>query len=197
MKLLEERIIKDGQIRFSEKGDPIIKVGSFLNHQIDVNLLLELGEEVKRRFEGKQITKIVTVEASGIAIATAFAVVLKVPVVFAKKHATLNVDPERCLTARIHSYTHDTDYTISIERDCIKAEDKLLFVDDFLANGEALRGLYTIAESAGADVTGCAIAIEKGFQKGGDNLRREGKQIESLAIIDSIENGKIVFRENN
>ena len=189
MKLLEDRIVSEGTIL---PGD-IVKVGSFLNHQIDVKLLLEMGKEVKRLYEGVDITKIVTVEASGIAIATAFAVSMELPVVFAKKYKTTNVSGD-VLTAEVHSYTHGTSYTMTIESRYINHDDKVLLVDDFLANGEALRGLRTIIEKAGAHVAGCAIAIEKGFQHGGDKLREEGLRIDSLAVIDSIENGRIVFR---
>lgn len=189
MKLLEDKILKDGTVM---PGN-IVKVGSFLNHQIDVDLLLKMGEEVKSLYSDTDITKIVTVEASGIAIATAFAAVMHVPVVFAKKYQTLNVS-ENVYTASVHSYTHNKNYNIYIERDFICKDDNLLLVDDFLANGEALKGLCTIASSAGANVVGCAVAIEKGFQKGGDSLRKTGLRIESLAIIDSITDGKITFR---
>ena len=189
MKLLEDRIVEEGTIL---PGN-IVKVGSFLNHRIDVDLLLAMGEEVKRLYDGTRLTKIVTVEASGIAIATAFAVVMHLPVVFAKKYKTTNVSGD-ILTAEVHSYTHNSSYTMTIESRYIDADDEVLLVDDFLANGEALRGLRTIIEKAGAHVAGCAIAIEKGFQHGGDKLREEGLRIDSLALIDSIEGGKINFR---
>ena len=189
MKLLEERIQKEGTIL---PGN-IVKVGSFLNHQIDVELLLEMGKETARIYDGEQITKILTVEASGIAIATAFAVIMHLPVVFAKKYKTTNVSGD-VLTAEVHSFTHGSDYTMTVERRCIHPDDRVLIVDDFLANGEALRGLSKIVRDAGAETAGCAIAIEKGFQHGGDKLREEGLRIESLAVIDSIENGKIIFR---
>lgn len=189
MRLLEERIQNEGTIL---PGN-IVKVGSFLNHQIDVELLLEMGKETARLYEGERITKILTVEASGIAIATAFAAVMHVPVVFAKKYRTTNVSGD-VLTADVHSYTHGTDYKMTVERRYIRPDDSILLVDDFLANGEALRGLLTIVKNGGAKVAGCAIAIEKGFQHGGDKLREEGLRIESLAIIDSIEDGRIVFR---
>lgn len=189
MKLLEDRIVKEGTVL---PGN-IVKVGSFLNHRIDVDLLLAMGEEVKRLYEGTRITKILTVEASGIAIATAFAVVMHLPVVFAKKYKTTNVSGE-ILTAQVHSYTHNSEYTMTVESKYIDKDDEVLLVDDFLANGEALNGLCTIVEKAGAHVAGCAIAIEKGFQHGGDKLREEGLRIESLALIDSIEDGIIHFR---
>ena len=189
MKLLEERIIKDGSVL---PGN-IVKVGSFLNHQIDVELLLEMGREVKRLFSDSIITKIITVEASGIAIATAFAAVMHVPVVFAKKYKTLNVSGS-VYTAPVHSFTHNKDYTMTIERQYIDPDDRVLLVDDFLANGEALKGLCNIVRGAGAQIVGAAIAVEKGFQHGGDTLRKKGLRIESLAIIDSIDDGIITFR---
>lgn len=189
VKLLEERIIKDGIVL---PGN-ILKVGSFLNHMLDVQLLIAMGEEVKRLYAGSQITKIVTVESSGIAIATAFGAVMNLPVVFAKKYKTLNVSGD-VYTAPVHSYTHNKDYTMTVEKQYIQCTDKLLLVDDFLANGEALRGLLKIAKEAGASVTGAAIAIEKGFQHGGDALRNEGVRIESLAVIESMEDGKVYFR---
>ena len=189
LKQLEERILKDGQVL---PGN-IVKVGSFLNHCVDVSLLLDMGEEVKSLYADEKITKILTVEASGIAIATAFAVCMGVPVVFAKKYHSMNIS-DNVYTAKVHSFTHDKDYNICIEREYLSKDDCVLIVDDFLANGEALKGLLKITECAGAQVAGCAIAIEKGFQKGGRELRDKGVRIESLAVIDSIDDGIIKFR---
>jgi xanthine phosphoribosyltransferase len=190
MKLLENRILKDGKVL---PGN-ILKVGSFLNHQIDVGLLIDMGKEVKRLYKDQHITKIITVEASGIAIATAFAAVISVPVVFAKKHSTSNLS-EDLYTARVHSYTHGSDYDMVVEKPFISKNDKVLLVDDFLANGAALEGLIKIVEQAGAEIVGCAIAIEKGFQNGGDRIRSRGIRIESLAIIDEMDNNTITFRQ--
>ena len=190
MELLEKRILEDGVIL---PGN-VVKVGSFLNHQIDVQLLLELGREVQRRFAGERITKLLTVEASGIAIATAFAAVMGVPVVFAKKHASSNLSGG-VYSAATHSYTHGTDYTMVVEKAYLSSADRVLIVDDFLANGAAIQSLISIADQAGAEVAGCAIAIEKGFQHGGDELRKAGVRVESLAVIDSIDGGTITFRK--
>lgn len=189
MKLLEDRIVSEGTVL---PGN-IVKVGSFLNHQIDVELLLSMGEEVQRLFAHDGVTKLLTVEASGIAIATAFAVKLSVPLVFAKKYKTSNVSGE-VYSAKVHSYTHNNDYNMTVEKRYISPTDRILIVDDFLANGEAIKGLKQITEDAGAILTGCVVAIEKGFQHGGDKLRAEGIRIESLALIDSIDDGKISFR---
>ena len=188
MKLLEDRILKDGKVL---PGN-ILKVGSFLNHQIDVGLLMEMGREVQRLYSGTEITKIVTVEASGIAIATAFAAVMEVPLVFAKKHGTSNLSGD-LFTARVHSYTHGNDYNMVVEKQFINKEDRVLLVDDFLANGAALEGLISIVSQAGAQIAGCAIAIEKGFQGGGDRIRGRGIRVESLAMIESMDDSAVVF----
>lgn len=189
MKLLEDRILQDGQVL---PGN-VLKVGSFLNHQVDVELLLEMGKEVSRLYDGENVTKLVTAEASGIAIATAFGAVMKVPVVFAKKNRTSNLSGE-FYTANVHSYTHGNDYKMVIEKQYLSESDRVVIVDDFLANGAALEGLCNIINQSGATIVGCAIAIEKGFQNGGDKLREKGVRVESLAIIDSMENGQLVFR---
>ena len=190
MKLLEEKILKDGAVY---PGN-ILKVGGFLNHQIDINLLLEMGKEVKRLYEGEKITKILTVEASGIAIATAFGVVLNSKVLFAKKHASKNLAGD-VYSASSHSYTHGNDYEMVVEKAFLSPEDKVLIVDDFLAVGGALNALINIVSQSGAELVGCAIAIEKAYQGGGDEIRKKGIRVESLAMIESMEDGKIIFRK--
>lgn len=189
MKALEERILRDGKVL---PGN-ILNVNTFLNHQIDAPFMMEMGEEIARLFEEDKPTKILTIEASGIAIGFAAAAVMKLPLVFAKKNKTSNVDSDvYCST--VHSYTHNKDYTAVISRDVLCKGDRVLIVDDFLANGCALRGLIRIVEQAGATVVGCTTAVEKGYQGGGDGLRREGIKVESLAIIESMEGGKVTFR---
>jgi len=189
MKLLEEKILKDGAVYPGH----ILKVGSFLNHQIDINLLLEMGKEVKRLYEGEKITKILTVEASGIAIATAFAVVLNVPVLFAKKHASKNLAGD-VYSASSHSYTHGNDYNMVVEKQFLTENDRVLVVDDFLAVGGALNALINIVSQSKAELVGCAIAIEKAFQGGGDKLREKGIRVESLAMIESMDDNSVTFR---
>lgn len=189
MKLLEEKILKEGIVL---PGN-VLKVNSFLNHQIDVSLLVELGYEVAKLFENDGITKIVTVEASGIAIAAAFASVMKVPMVFAKKNSASNISGE-VYSQPTHSYTHNKDYNIVIEKRFLTKDDRVLIVDDFLANGAALTSLINIVEESGATLVACVPAIEKGFQGGGDELRKKGIRVESLAIIDGMSDGNIVFR---
>ena len=190
MELLKERIKKDGLVY---PGN-ILKVGSFLNHQIDIELLLEMGREVKRLYEGARITKILTVEASGIAIATAFGAVMGVPVLFAKKHASANLSGE-VYSSRVHSYTHGNDYNMVVEKQFLSKDDSVLIVDDFLAVGGALNGLIDIVNQSGADIAGCAIAIEKAFQGGGDKLREQGIRVESLAMIESMTDSEVIFRD--
>ena len=153
---------------------------------------MEIRREVQRLYSGTEITKIVTVEASGIAIATAFAAVMEVPLVFAKKHGTSNLSGD-LFTARVHSYTHGNDYNMVVEKQFINKEDRVLLVDDFLANGAALEGLISIVSQAGAQIAGCAIAIEKGFQGGGDRIRGRGIRVESLAMIESMDDSAVVF----
>lgn len=189
MHLMEEMILNHGKIL---PGN-VLKVGSFLNQQIDTRLLRECGQEVARLFADCGITKVLTIEASGIALASAVAMEMDVPMVFAKKHKTSNVDGDVFATV-VHSFTHNTDYTVVVSRDYLSAGDTVLLVDDFLANGAALRGLMELSRQAGAKVAGAAIAIEKCFQNGGDALRADGLRVESLACIESMEAGNIIFR---
>ncbi len=190
MVALEKKILKEGKVL---PGN-ILKVGSFLNHQIDVDFIMEMGKEIERLFGNEKVTKILTIETSGIPIAFAAGAALHIPVVFAKKHKTSNVSGDVYKTV-VHSYTHGTDYTVVVEGDYLSDKDNVLIVDDFLANGKALKGLLDIVAQAGASSVGAVCAIEKGFQHGGDELRDYGIRVESLAIIDSMEDGKIVFRK--
>ena len=194
MKCLEKRIIHDGVV----KEGNVLKVDSFLNHQMDTNLFNEMGKEWKKRFEGKQITKILTIEASGIGIACIVAQHFQVPVVFAKKAKTINLDGD-LYTAEVESFTHKTKNQIVVSKKFINENDRVLLIDDFLANGCALLGLIQIVEAAGATVEGIGIAIEKGFQQGGQIIRNSGYQLESLAIVESMdwETGTINLGENN
>lgn len=192
MRELEEKILAEGQVC---PGN-ILKVGSFLNHRIDVDFLMKMGKEIARLFENCNINKIVTIEASGIAIAVAAAAAMHVPVVFAKKHKTLNI-PGDVYSSMVYSYTHRTEYPVVISREFLSDKDRVLIVDDFLAHGNALHGLADIVNQAGAGVEGMAIAIEKGFQHGGDELRATGMRVESLAIVDAMNDGKINFRAQN
>ena len=189
MKALENKILTEGRVR---PGD-ILNVGSFLNQQMDVDFLMEMGREIAGLFAESGVTRIVTIESSGIAIAVAAGAAMHVPVVFAKKHRSGNVSGEVYRTV-IHSYTHGVDYGVVLAKDYLGKDDRVLLVDDFLANGMALEGLIDMVEQAGAELVGAAIAVEKGFQHGGDRLREKGVRVESLAIIDSMENGKLKFR---
>ncbi len=191
MKLLEERIRKDGVV----KEGNVLKVDSFLNHQMDIDLFNEMGKEWARLFADRPITKILTVEASGIGIACVAAQHFHVPVVFAKKTQSLNIDGE-VYSTKIQSFTHKKIYDVIVSKKFIKPEDHILIIDDFLANGCALEGLLQIVEDAGATVEGIGIAVEKGFQKGGDLIREKGVRVESLAIVESMDaaTGEIVFR---
>ncbi len=191
MKLLEERIRKDGVVK---KGN-VLKVDSFLNHQMDVELFDEMGKEFRRLFADKPINKILTIEASGIGIACVVAQHFHVPVVFAKKTQSINIDGE-VYSTQIESFTHKRVYNVIVSQKYITPEDHILIIDDFLANGCAVNGLIELIHSAGATVEGVGIAIEKGQQIGGRLLREKGLQVESLAIIESMddETGKIVFR---
>lgn len=191
MKLLEERIRKDGKV----KEGNVLKVDSFLNHQMDTNLFAEMGKEWKRLFKDKKINKILTIEASGIGIACIVAQQFGVPVVFAKKTKTLNIDGE-VYTARIHSFTHSKDYDVIVSKKFLGKEDHVLIIDDFLANGCALEGLMNMVMDSGATLEGIGIAVEKGFQQGGKLIRDKGVQLESLAIVESMDakTGEIVFR---
>lgn len=191
MNFLEERIMKDGVV----KPGNVLKVENFLNHQMDITLLDQMAEEFQRRFAGKHINKILTIEASGIGIACSVARTFRVPLVFAKKSKSINIDGEMYV-AEVESFTHKNVNQVIVSKKLITPEDHVLIVDDFLANGCALNGLISIVESAGATVEGLGIAIEKGFQNGGKQLREKGYQLESLAIIDAMdaETGKIQFR---
>ena len=192
MNFLEERILKDGII----KEGNVLKVDSFLNHQMDIDLFNEIGREFKKRFEGKEINKILTIEASGIGIACIAAQHFHVPVVFAKKSQSINLEGEM-LVAEVESFTHKCKNNVSVAKKFLNPEDKVLIIDDFLANGCALQGLIQIVQSAGASVEGIGIVIEKGFQSGGRIIRNLGFQLESLAIIEKmdVEDGSVVFRE--
>ena len=194
MNFLEERIAKDGVV----KPGNVLKVDSFLNHQMDPRLMVQMAEEFKRRFAGQPINKILTIEASGIGIAAFVALVFDVPLVFAKKSKSINIDGEMYV-AEVESFTHKNKNQVIVSRKFLNENDHVLIIDDFLANGCALQGLIQIAESAGATVEGCGIAIEKGFQIGGRVIRNLGYQLESLAIVDAMdaETGTITFREQN
>lgn len=191
MKLLEERIRKDGTV----KAGNVLKVDSFLNHQMDIELFGEMGKEWARLFADCPITKILTVEASGIGIACVAAQHFHVPVVFAKKAQSLNIDGE-VYSSKIESFTHKRVYDVIVSKKFIRPEDHILIIDDFLANGCALEGLLEIVSEAGATAEGIGIAVEKGFQKGGDLIRSKGIRVESLAIVESMdaETGEITFR---
>ena len=191
MKLLEERIRKEGKVF---EGD-VLKVDRFLNHQIDVKLLSELGAEWKRLYEGTEINKILTIEASGIGIACVAALQFDVPVVFAKKTKTVNIAAD-VYTSKVESYTHKTTYDIIVSKEFLGAGDKVLIIDDFLANGKALEGLIKLCEDAGATVAGIGIAVEKAHQPGGDRIRSMGYRVESLARVKSMSvDGTIEFAD--
>ena len=192
MNCVEERILKDGVVKYGN----VLKVDSFLNHQIDVKLLDEIAREFLRRFEGSTITKVLTIEASGIAIACAVARMLGVPVVFAKKSKSVNLDGESYV-AEVESFTHKNTNQVIVSKKYLSENDHVLIVDDFLANGCALQGLISIVDASGAEVVGCGIVIEKGFQEGGHRLRNLGFHLESLAIVESMddETGAVVFRQ--
>lgn len=191
MKALEEKILKEGKVL---PGN-ILKVGSFLNHRLDVDFIMQMGEEIARLFAEDNVNLILTIETSGIPIAVAAAAAMHIPVVFAKKNKTGNLDGGLYSTV-VHSYTHGTDYNVVVSKDYINNGDNVLIVDDFLANGKALEGLIDIVGQAGATVKGCCCAIEKGFQQGGDNLRRKGVKVESLAIVESMNDTSVTFRKN-
>jgi len=192
MNFLEEKILKDGIV----KEGNVLKVDSFLNHQMDIELFNEMGKEWKKRFAGKEINKILTIEASGIGIACIAAQHFGVPVVFAKKSKSINLEGDM-YTAEVESFTHKNKNQVIVAKKFLSEEDHVLLIDDFLANGCALQGLIQIVQSAGATVEGIGIAIEKGFQTGGKIIRNLGYQLESLAIVDAMndETGEIVFRE--
>ena len=191
MELLEERIRRDGVV----KSEGVLKVDGFLNHQMDINLFNEMGKELKRLFADAPINKILTIEASGIGIAAVVAQHFDVPVVFAKKSQSINLDGD-VYSTKIQSFTHQRIYDVIVSKKFLNAGDHVLLIDDFLANGCALNGLIDLVEDAGATVEGIGIAVEKGFQPGGDDLRSRGYHLESLAIVQSMnpETGEIVFR---
>ncbi len=191
MELLEQRIRRDGVV----KSEGVLKVDSFLNHQMDINLFNEMGKEWKRLFADAPINKILTIEASGIGIAAVAAQHFGVPVVFAKKSQSINLDGDMYST-KIQSFTHQRIYDVIVSKKFLNADDHVLLIDDFLANGCALNGLIDLVEEAGATVEGIGIAVEKGFQPGGDDLRARGYHLESLAIVQAMdpETGEIEFR---
>lgn len=189
MELLKERIRKDGKVR---EGN-VLKVDSFLNHQMDITLFAEIGKEFKRRFANETVTKILTIEASGIGIACIAAQYFDVPVVFAKKNKTKNIAGD-VYTGKVESFTHGRSYDIIVSKEFLNENDKILLIDDFLANGSALLGLASLVEQAGAELVGAGIVIEKGFQPGGAMLREKGIRIESLAIVDSMTTDAVIFR---
>ena len=191
MNFLEERIVKDGVV----KPGNVLKVDSFLNHQMDIALMEEIGREFKRRFGHKTITKVMTIEASGIGIAAFVAREFGVPMVFAKKSKSINIDGSMYM-AEVESFTHKNRNQVIVSKKFLQKDEHILIIDDFLANGFALQGLIAIARAAGAIVEGCGIVIEKGFQNGGRIIRNMGYQVESLAIVDGMnaETGEITFR---
>lgn len=190
MELLKERIRKDGKI----KSGNVLKVDSFLNHQMDIQLFGEIGKEFKRRYEDAEITKILTIEASGIGIACIAAQCFNVPVVFAKKNQTKNIAGD-VYTEKVESFTHGRVYDIIVSKEFLKPEDKVLIIDDFLANGSALLGLVNLVKDAKATVVGAGIVIEKGFQEGGELIRSQGIRVESLAIVETMsEEDGVTFR---
>ena len=193
LKLLEDRIVKDGIV----KPGNVLKVDSFLNHQMDISLFNDMGKEFKRLFNDTPINKILTIEASGIGIACVAAQYFdNVPVVFAKKSQTVNIDGE-VYSTKIESFTHKRVYDVILSKKYLSSKDHVLIIDDFLANGCALNGLLDIAQKAGATVEGVGMAVEKGFQRGGELIRQKGIRVESLAIIESMDadSGNIVFKE--
>lgn len=191
MKILEDRILKDGKVF---EGN-VLKVDSFLNHQLDVKLLSEIGAELKRLYSDCDITKVLTIEASGIGVGCMVAQYFNCPVVFAKKSKTINIKSD-VYTSKVESFTHQCTYDIIVSKDFLSKNDTVLIVDDFLAKGNALIGLIDIVNQSGANLAGCGIAIEKGYQGGGDILRNKDIRIESMAIIESMNDktGEIVFR---
>lgn len=189
MKAMEEKIRKEGKVFPGH----ILKVGSFLNHQLDADFLMEVGREIADLYKDEKIDKIVTIETSGVAVGFAVAAVLHLPVVYAKKHRSSNLSPD-LYSAIVHSYTHNTDYTVYISKEFLHEGERILIVDDFLAVGNALNGLMDIVGQAKAETVGIATAIEKGFQGGGDALRAKGIRVESMAIIDEMSDTDLVFR---
>ena len=190
MKKMEDKILKEGVIL----PGGVLKVGSFLNQQMDTPFIKEIGEEIAKMFEGTEITRILTIESSGIPIAVSAGFAMNLPVVYAKKNKSSNISGE-CYSTMVHSFTHGNNNNVIVGKEYIKPEDKILIVDDFLAHGSALNGLIDIVDQAGAEVVGCVAAIEKGFQMGGDDLRKRGYRVESRAIIEEMTDTEIYFRE--
>ena len=190
MKKMEEKILAEGEIL----SGGVLKVGSFLNQQMDTAFMKEIGQEIADLYKGEEITKILTIEASGIPIAVSAGFAMDVPVVYAKKNKSSNISGD-VYTTVVQSFTHGNKNNVIVNKEFISADDKILIVDDFLAHGSALTGLIEIVEMAGATVVGCVAAIEKGFQMGGDRLREKGYRIESLAIIEEMDDTEVVFRK--
>ena len=190
MKLLEERILRDGQVF---PGN-ILKVDSFLNHQIDVGLLSQMGKEIKRLYEDAGVNKILTIEASGIAIASITAQYFECPVLFAKKTKTINI-ADTVYKTQVRSFTHCTQYDVILSKNFLSEKDNVLIVDDFLAEGNALLGLIDLCNQAGAKIAGCAIAIEKGFQPGREKVEAKGIRVESLAIVQEMKDDAVIFKK--
>lgn len=190
MKQLQEKIMKDGKVL----SDQVLKVDTFLNHQIDPELMKAIGEEFANRFKDSGVTKVLTIESSGIAPAMMTGLVLGVPVIFARKRKSLTMT-DNLLTASVHSFTKNETNEISVSKDFLENGDKVLVIDDFLANGQVVLGLHDIIEQADAHLTGVGIVIEKGFQQGGTMIRENDIRVESLAIIESLQNGQVKFKE--
>lgn len=189
MKLLEDKILKDGRILEHD----ILKVDSFLNHQIDTGLFVEMGKDIYNHFKDSKITKILTLEVSGIAVAFSAAMYFDVPVVFAKKINSLTLS-DTVYSSKVVSYTKNKEYDIKVDKRFLNSEDRVLIIDDFLAKGQALGGLVDVCNQAGAEIAGVGIAIEKLFQGGGDEFRKKGYDVYSLAMIERFENGSLVFK---
>lgn len=192
MQSLENKIREFGNVL----SPTVLKVDSFLNHQIDAALMMEVGKEFAERFKDVQATKILTLESSGIAPSAMLGLVLGLPVIFARKRKSLTLS-DNLLSATVHSFTKNVTSEISVSRDFLKEGDQVIIIDDFLANGEAVRGLLSVVEQAGATTVGVGIVIEKGFQQGGKELREKGVRLESLAIVDSMDTDHITFRQQN
>ncbi|MBR6960413.1 MAG: xanthine phosphoribosyltransferase [Clostridiales bacterium] len=188
MRILEERILKDGEVYPGE----VLKVGSFLNQQIDTELITLMGKEIADRFRDQEVTKVLTIETSGVALAFATAQALGVPMIIAKKHKSNNLDPV-LVSTKVFSYTHQSTYDVVVSREFIDSSDNILIVDDFLAKGNAIMGLYEIIDTADANCAGAAVAIEKGFQNGGKKIRDMGIDLMSLAIIESMTDDSLTF----
>ena len=191
MEQLKSKILQEGKVL----SDTVLKVDSFLNHQIDPELMQEVGKEFAKRFEDAGITKILSIESSGIAPATMAGLYLGVPVIFARKRKSLTLT-DHLFSAGVYSFTKKETNEISVSKDFLKKDDTVLLIDDFLANGQAVHGLVDIIEQAEATLAGVGIVIEKGFQQGGSEIRNQGIRVESLAIVDSLENGEILFRNS-